>query len=88
VAPVTAGALRLAGLGPGCRAAGTLAWAMAGVPSRRADLVVRLAPVAQIGFGIGPVALECGAELDRRHLRLRVPRIRLTGALRDGQAGE
>ena len=45
---------------------------MAAMAASGADLLVGLTPVAQFLVCEGPIALEGGAELDRRHLGLRV----------------
>lgn len=82
------GALRLAGLRLGGLPAGALPGTMAGVTAIRTDLLIGATPVAQLLFGEGPIGLECRTELDRRHLGLRVQRVRAAIPLRGRCAGK
>jgi hypothetical protein len=75
-------------LGLGSRLARAFLWSMPGVATGRADLLVGLAPVAQLRLRERAIALERGAVLDRRGFRPRVPGIRAAVALGDGRAGE
>src|SRR5688572_18171810 len=59
-----------------------------GVAAGSAGLLVGLPPVAPLLVGERPIALEHGAELDRRHLGLRIHRIPPAVALRDRRAGK
>jgi len=55
---------------------------------RFGDRFIRLAPIAQFRLREGPVALECGTKLDRRHFCPRVSWIRTAVTLRDRHTGE
>ena len=62
--------------------------AVAGMAAGSAHFLIRLAPVAPLLVDEGPIALERGAELHRRHLGLRVQRILAAVMLRDRDTGK
>lgn len=61
---------------------------MTGMAGGGSDLVVRLAPVAQLRLGVGTVAVEGGTKLERRHFGARIQRIAAGLALSERRSGQ